>query len=75
MPMILGIFFLAGILEALLGVLRIGKYIKFIPYPVVSGFMSGIGAIIIISQIFPLVGATAPEGQRPGHVYGPWHSG
>jgi|APTNR8051073442_1049403.scaffolds.fasta_scaffold00574_13 SulP family sulfate permease len=66
MPMILGIFFLAGILEALLGVLRIGKYIKFIPYPVVSGFMSGIGAIIIISQIFPLVGATAPEGSALG---------
>ncbi len=66
MPMILGIFFLAGILEALLGILRIGKTIKFIPYPVVSGFMSGIGVIIIISQIFPLVGAEAPAGSALG---------
>lgn len=66
MPMIIGIFFLAGLLEVLLGVLRIGKYIKFIPYPVVSGFMSGIGVIIIISQIFPLLGAAAPPGSALG---------
>jgi len=66
MPMIIGIFFLTGVLEALLGILGIGKYIKFIPYPVVSGFMSGIGAIIIISQIFPLVGAEAPTGSALG---------
>lgn len=66
MPMILGIFFLAGVLEALMGILGIGKYIKFIPYPVVSGFMSGIGFIIIISQIFPLVGAEAPAGSALG---------
>jgi len=66
MPVILGIFFLAGILEALMGILRIGKYIKYIPYPVVSGFMSGIGAIIIISQFFPLIGAQAPQGSALG---------
>ncbi len=61
-PIIIATFFLAGFLEALLGVLRVGRYIKYIPYPVVSGFMSGIGVIIIISQIFPFFGAESPQG-------------
>jgi len=39
----------------------LGRYIKYIPYPVVSGFMSGIGVIIIITQIFPLLGYNAAE--------------
>jgi len=56
LPFILATFFLAGLLELLLGVFRLGTYIRFIPYPVVSGFMSGIGVIIIITQIFPLLG-------------------
>lgn len=56
LPVILATFFLAGLLELLLGVFRLGNYIRFIPYPVVSGFMSGIGVIIIITQIFPLLG-------------------
>ncbi len=68
MPVIVGIFFLAGVLEGLLGVLRIGKYVKFIPYPVVSGFMSGIGVIIIIGQIFPLTGESAPKGSALGTI-------
>ena len=55
-PAILIVFLLAGVIEALLGVFGIGKYIKYIPYPVVSGFMTGIGVIILITQIFPLVG-------------------
>lgn len=61
-PIILATFFLAGLLEALLGVLRLGRYIRYIPYSVVSGFMTGIGVIIIISQIFPFFGATSPGG-------------
>lgn len=61
-PMVLATFFLAGVLQVLMGVFRIGKYIRYIPYPVVSGFMSGIGVIIIISQIFPLLGAVTPTG-------------
>lgn len=61
-PMVLATFFLAGALQVLMGVFRIGKYIRYIPYPVVSGFMSGIGVIIIISQIFPLLGAVTPTG-------------
>ena len=56
LPTILLIFFLAGLLQILLGVLGMGRYIKYIPYPVVSGFMTGIGVIIIITQLFPVMG-------------------
>lgn len=61
-PLVLAVFFVAGLLQVLMGVFRIGKYIRYIPYPVVSGFMSGIGVIIIIGQIFPLFGAMTPTG-------------
>lgn len=66
LPAIIAIFFLAGFLEMLLGVFKIGRYIKYIPYPVVSGFMSGIGVIIVIGQVFPFFGATTPEGGALG---------
>ena len=62
MPIIVAVFVMTGVIQALLGVLRLGRYIKYIPYPVVSGFMSGIGVIIIVTQIFPFIGAGAPEG-------------
>ncbi|HTN47214.1 MAG TPA: SulP family inorganic anion transporter [Flavipsychrobacter sp.] len=59
LPSILLVFFLAGLVQVVLGLVGIGKYIKYVPYPVVSGFMTGIGIIIIISQIFPLLGYDA----------------
>ncbi len=62
MPFIIAVFVMTGIIQVLMGVLRLGRYIKYIPYPVVSGFMSGIGVIIVITQIFPFVGAVGPEG-------------
>lgn len=49
-----------GLFQILFGVLKIGKYIRYIPYPVLSGFMSGIGVIIILQQIYPLVGLKSP---------------
>lgn len=58
---IVGTFVLAGFFQILLGVLKIGQYIRYIPYPVISGFMSGIGAIIIIMQIFPFYGLSSPN--------------
>jgi SulP family sulfate permease len=67
-PIIIATFFLAGLIEMLLGVFQIGRYIKYIPYPVVSGFMSGIGVIILISQIFPYFGASSPAGGSIGIV-------
>lgn len=54
-----GIF--CGLFQILFGVLKIGKYIRYIPYPVLSGFMSGIGTIIILQQIYPLLGLKAPS--------------
>ena len=54
---------LGGGFQILLGLSRVGQFIALVPYPVVSGFMSGIGCIIIILQLGPLVGhATSPEG-------------
>ncbi len=48
--------FLSGIFQIILGISKAGKLVNFIPYPVISGFMSGIGAIIILLQINPLLG-------------------
>lgn len=45
-----------GLFQILFGIIKLGKYIRYIPYPVLSGFMSGIGVIIILQQIYPLVG-------------------
>jgi SulP family sulfate permease len=53
-------FFLAGVFQIVFGLLKIGKYIKYIPYPVLSGFMNGIGIIIIIFQLFPVLGLASP---------------
>ena len=58
---ILAIFLLSGVLQILLGVFKIGQYVRYMPYPVVSGFMSGIGVIIIILQIFPFLGHASPK--------------
>lgn len=61
MPIILSVFLLAGIFQILLGLTGVGKYIRYIPYPVVSGFMTAIGVIILITQILPSVGYYATE--------------
>jgi len=52
---------LAGLLQIVMGVFRLGDYIRLVPYPVVSGFMSGIGVIIIALQVSRLFGHE-PEG-------------
>jgi SulP family sulfate permease len=56
LPIILTVFLLAGLMQIGLGFLGIGQYIRFIPYPVVSGFMTAIGVIILITQILPSLG-------------------
>ena len=50
------IVLLAGIFQIVFAFFQIGKYVKYIPYPVISGFMSGIGVIIILLQINPFLG-------------------
>ena len=56
LPAILIVFLLAGIMQIALGLIGIGKYIRYIPYPVVSGFMTAIGVIILVTQILPSIG-------------------
>ncbi len=50
---------LAGCIQMAMGALKLGKYIIMVPYPVISGFMSGIGVIIIVLQLAPLLGHSA----------------
>jgi SulP family sulfate permease len=47
---------MAGVFQILFGVLRLGKYITLMPYTVISGFMSGIGVILIVLQLAPFLG-------------------
>ncbi|RZS99211.1 SulP family inorganic anion transporter [Aquimarina brevivitae] len=56
LPAILTIFLLAGVFQIGLGAAGLGKYIKYIPYPVISGFMTAIGLMILITQILPAIG-------------------
>ena len=56
LPIILSVFLMAGLIQILMGMTGVGAYIRYIPYPVISGFMSAIGFIIIITQLLPLLG-------------------
>ncbi|MBE9126054.1 MULTISPECIES: SulP family inorganic anion transporter [unclassified Coleofasciculus] len=53
---------MAGIFQIILGTLRLGKYVTLMPYTVISGFMSGIGIILIILQLGPFLGQASPKG-------------
>jgi len=61
LPIILAVFMIAGLMQVGLGFLKFGKYIRYIPYPVVSGFMTAIGLIILITQLLPVLGYYAKE--------------
>jgi len=62
MAMAFTVVILAGMFQILFGIMKLGKYVTLMPYTVVSGFMSGIGIILIILQIGPLLGQPAPSG-------------
>ena len=62
------IVILAGIIQILLGVLKIGRFVAYTPYSVISGFMSGIGVIIIILQVLPFIGAEGASGGPVGAI-------
>ncbi len=62
LPMVMAAVVIGGVCEVLLGVLRLGRYITLVPYSVVSGFMSGIGFIILVLQLGPFVGITTRGG-------------
>lgn len=55
-PSVILVILMAGILQTILGLTSLGSIVKYVPYPVISGFMNGIGTIIIIMQINPLMG-------------------
>lgn len=56
------VIMLAGIFQIMFGVLRLGRYITMLPYNVISGFMTGIGVILIFLQIAPFLGQETPPG-------------
>ncbi len=62
MAMTFTVVMMAGAFQILLGTLKLGKYVTLMPYSVISGFMSGIGVILIILQLSPLLGHAAPSG-------------
>ncbi len=67
------IVFLGGLLQLLFGFLKVGRYVSYTPYSVVSGFMSGIGVIIILIQTLPFVGMQTVSG-GPLQTIGQWPS-
>jgi sulfate permease, SulP family len=52
---------ISGVLQIVFGILKLGRYINYVPYPVISGFMSGIGVIIVVLQL-PLLFGRPPQG-------------
>ena len=62
------IVMMAGLIQILLGVLRIGRFVSYTPYSVISGFMSGIGIIIILLQTLPFMGAESAAGGPVGAI-------
>lgn len=61
MNVILLTFFLGGFFQLVFGFLNIASYVKYFPYPVISGFMTGVGLIIVILQIFPFAGLSSAK--------------
>ena len=53
---------LAGIFQILFGLFRLGRYVTMMPYTVISGFMSGIGIILVLLQLGPFLGQATPKG-------------
>ena len=68
LPEAFTIVIMAGLLQIALGVMRIGRFVAFTPYSVISGFMSGIGVIIMLLQTLPFMGAAGATGGPLGAV-------
>lgn len=56
----------AGCFQIAFGLFKLGRFITLMPYSVISGFMSGIGVLLLILQIPPLLGHPVPPGGAPG---------
>ncbi|MGF1542751.1 MAG: SulP family inorganic anion transporter [Pleurocapsa sp.] len=59
---------LAGVFQIIFGFFKLGRYVTLMPYTVISGFMSGIGVILIILQTAPFLGQASPKGGVIGTV-------
>ncbi|MBF2097670.1 MAG: SulP family inorganic anion transporter, partial [Gloeomargaritaceae cyanobacterium C42_A2020_066] len=59
---------LAGLFQIIFGAFKLGRYITLMPYSVISGFMSGIGVILMILQLGPLLGQAVPKGGVIGTI-------
>ena len=59
---------LGGFIQVLLGVLRMGRFVVYTPYVVISGFMSGVGLIIMLIQALPFLGAAPAPGGPMGAI-------
>ena len=62
MAMAFTVVMLAGIFQILFGALKLGRYVTMMPYTVISGFMTGIGVILIVLQLGPFLGHATPPG-------------
>ena len=62
------IVIMAGLIQMLFGLLRIGRYVTYTPYSVISGFMSGVGVIIILVQTLPFLGVPVAAGGPVGTI-------
>lgn len=62
MAMAFTVVMMAGIFQIIFGSLRLGRYVTMMPYTVISGFMSGIGIILVILQLAPFLGQASPPG-------------
>jgi len=68
MAMAFTVVMLAGVFQIIFGALKLGKYVTLMPYTVISGFMSGIGVILIILQTAPFLGQASPTGGVLGTI-------
>ena len=62
------IVIMAGLIQVFLSLMRIGRFVAYTPYSVISGFMSGVGIIIILVQSLPFVGGTIAAGGPVGAI-------
>ncbi len=70
LAMAFGVVLVAGLTQILFGIFKLGRYVALMPYSVISGFMSGIGILLILLQIYPLFGLDTPDGGALAAVNG-----
>ena len=62
------IVIMAGVIQIILGAVKMGRYVAYTPYSVISGFTSGVGVIIVLLQVLPFLGASSPGGGTVGAI-------